>query len=200
MVRTPWRQVVAQLLGTAWLLLGVLMVCVGLSGALAAGAAQLWGNGAIAPDAPGATYSAARCDYLLEYYPQADGSCRNASIAHHADEVVSYRLAAGVVGAAALVLWLLARLGRMRLVRRLGPLTVTPPALVLAGIGAAGFGALAAVSVVEGLDAFMRSQPWGAWAPLVTGIAVVPAFVAFAVVLVERLRDTPVVTGIPGTL
>jgi hypothetical protein len=188
----PWRTVVARLIGGVWLLGAIALMCVGLSGVLAAGAGALWGHSAIADDTPATTYSPARCAYLLEYYPQPDGSCRAASIAHHYQEAIHYRLAAGVAGGVALAGWFLVRRSRSRRLAWLTALTRTPPPLVTATLAASISGLAALVLIGQGIDAFALHRPWGAWAILTAGIALTPASVVAAARVLAELRHQPV--------
>jgi hypothetical protein len=98
---------VRQLIVTLVLLGGVGLVAVGASGALAAGMGAAFGKDFVAGDPSGVTYTKARCDYFLEYYPK-EGTCAKAAVAHHYDEVVMYRVGAGVLGLLGLgVAWFL---------------------------------------------------------------------------------------------
>ena len=186
----PWGRVVARLIGGAWLLGAIGLVTIGVSGVFAAGARTVWGNNAVAFDPPAVTYSPARCAYLLEYYPQPDGNCRAASIAHHAAETVTYRFAAGLLGVLAFGVWWLARKRRLRVLRAFAPITATPPPIVLATIGAVGFGIVALVLVGQGVDAFAIDQP-GGWSAIATGVAAIPAFAVFTFMLLNEMRGRP---------
>jgi hypothetical protein len=75
------------------------MLAIGISGAICWGIGHRYGKNVIAGDGQSAHLSAARCDYLLEYYPAK--SCSLAELAHHYDEDVSYRL--GMTAVAAVV-------------------------------------------------------------------------------------------------
>ncbi|MEY2566783.1 MAG: hypothetical protein QOE35_1312 [Actinomycetota bacterium] len=105
----PNMAVVRQLVVTLAFLAGIGLVAVGASGALAAGMGSAFGKDFVAGDPNGVTYTKARCDYFLEYYP-AEGTCAKAAVAHHYDEVVMYRAGAGVLGLLALgAAWLMRR-------------------------------------------------------------------------------------------
>jgi hypothetical protein len=76
---------------------GVLLVAVGVSGLLAAGMGAAFGKAFVSGDAPGVTYTAERCADYFEYFPNAS-DCADAATQHHFEEVVFYRLTAGVLG------------------------------------------------------------------------------------------------------
>ncbi len=91
------RLLVAQLTAAAALLAGIGLVAIGVSGALSAGLGATAGKTFVSADATGVHYGAARCADFREYAPGAR-SCEAAATAHHFDEVVWYRGAAGVLG------------------------------------------------------------------------------------------------------
>ncbi len=104
-----------------WLAGGLGLLAVGASGLLAEVFGRLFGAGFVAGDAPGVTYTPARCADYFEYFPHAS-SCADAAALHHWGEVVVSRVAAGVLGLLALlVLWLARRS------TRLGRQAWTPP-------------------------------------------------------------------------
>ena len=83
----------------------------------------------VAGDQPGVTYTAARCAEYLEYQPHA-ATCADAAIAHHYDEVVWYRVDAGVLGLLALAGWWFVRRRRLRASR---PESLPPGFVALVG-------------------------------------------------------------------
>src|SRR5581483_599807 len=89
--------VVRQLARAAVFLIAVGLIAIGVSG----GVAQMMGSTSsarfVAGDAPGFVNPPSRCDYYLEYYPQGS-TCSGAAALHHFDEVVMYRVAAGLLG------------------------------------------------------------------------------------------------------
>jgi hypothetical protein len=93
---------------TLVLVAGIGLVGIGVSGAVAAGMGAAFGKTFVSADASGVTYTAARCADFREYHPDAT-SCEAAATAHHFDEVITYRLAAGVLGVAVLAAWWVAR-------------------------------------------------------------------------------------------
>jgi len=95
-----------ELVVVAYVLGGVGCVAIGASGFVAAGMASTFGARFVAGSPPGVTYTGERCAEFQEYYA---GECEVAATAHHADEVVQYRLAAGALGLLALAAWLLLR-------------------------------------------------------------------------------------------
>ena len=98
------HRICSQLLGRA--------VRLGAIGLVAAGLGALGGTSFVSGDPPGVTYTPARCADFLEYAPKSR-TCEQAATAHHFTEVVGYRIAAGVVGAAIL--------GAIALIRRRRP-------------------------------------------------------------------------------
>ncbi len=73
------------------------LIAIGLSGLLSLGIGTIAGKNYVAGDAPGVTYTASRCQEYLQIYPNA-GDCESAALADHFDEVVGFRVIAGVLG------------------------------------------------------------------------------------------------------
>jgi hypothetical protein len=135
MDRSAWP-VVRSLAWRLSFLAGVGLIAIGVSGLLALSMRAAFGPAFVAGDPQGVTYTASRCADFLEYHPEA-GGCEAAASDHHADEVVWYRIAAGLMGALLLgARWVLAR-------RRPGWWSAPIPAAVAPAIGAAMFGAAA---------------------------------------------------------
>ena len=105
----PRRRPLSRLLREAARSL-VLLGAVGLlahraqSGCWLPPAAPRWGTAFVSGDGPDVTYSATRCADLQEYHPSP--TCEQAATGHRYDEVVGYRLAAGVLGLVVLGGWL----------------------------------------------------------------------------------------------
>jgi hypothetical protein len=77
------------------------LIAIGLSGVACGLIRYRYGDHTLALDSQSAGLSASRCADLLEYHPEKT-TCAAAELAHHADEIVEYRLAAGVLGLLAL--------------------------------------------------------------------------------------------------
>jgi hypothetical protein len=130
-----------------WLAGGLGLLAIGLSGLVAEVFGRLFGAAFVAGDAPGVTYTPARCADYFEYFPHA-ANCADAAAQHHWGEVVESRVAVGVLGLLALlVLWLVRRGSR------LGEPAWTPPRGTVAIPLAALFGlvglALCALSLMQ---------------------------------------------------
>jgi len=173
---------------------GAGLLAIGISGALALAAGTTLGKDFVSGDPLGVTYTAERCAELLEYYPE--GSCAAAATAHHFDEVVTYRLAAGILG-------LLVLAGERFLVpgilRRLAqPL---PPGIIDAA-GATAFGLATAALLGLGLSHLLVVQPElalslsgsGQWLSGSVGAAPIGAFYALRLLILlggMSIRQTP---------
>jgi hypothetical protein len=179
------RAVARQVFAAGWLLGGIGMVSIGLSGALAAFVAAVYGKDLVAADKPTDRLSPERCEYLLAGYPSAS-SCHAASVAHHTEEIVRNGLTAGVLGVLALVVFQLAR--RSRRFARFRPLTVLPPAGMTAAVGTAVFGLAGAVLVESAMSRLNAGERWGAGYSLVSGLATIPAFLLCAVWAFHEIR------------
>lgn len=163
----PSRPVLIQL-GLSLLLLGTVgLLAIGASGVLAAGLGQAFGAGFVAGDAPGVTYTPARCAEYHEYEPGA-GSCGQAAAAHHFGEVVANQLALGVLGLLSLVgyRWLRRRLARGRPVA----VGLLPDGFV-ATIGASVFGVAAALFLLQAAGQLAASSGSATGAVLGQGLA-----------------------------
>jgi hypothetical protein len=164
------------------LLTAVGLVAIGVSGLLAGALGRVAGKDFISGDAPGVTYTGARCADYLEYHPEA-ADCAAAATAHHFDEVVTYRAAAGALGLLVLAGWYAAR---WRL-RRAGERS-TLPATFTTTAGAAVFGAGAVFLLGLSLPALVVGGSEGAGALLTGGVVALGVCLVYAVVLLRDLQ------------
>lgn len=167
----------------AWFATGVGLLAVGLSGALAELFGRWLGAGFVAADAPGVTYTPARCAEYLSLSPAA-ADCAEAAAIDHWGEIVESRVLVGLTGLVALlVLWW----ARRR--TRLGRPDWTPPSgaagvpLVLA-FGLAGLG-LCLLCLMQ--VAFGSREMLGA--NLSAGMVALVAAAATLVMLIGRRRQ-----------
>lgn len=123
------------------------LLAIGVSGLLTAGERAVASDEFVAGALPGVTYTRARCEDLHEYSSRR--SCRAAAAAHHSDEVIFFRIAAGVLGIPVLLGWLIAR--RRDRGEPLPPTLVPAIGVTVFGVAALGLGAATITSLV--LDA-----------------------------------------------
>jgi hypothetical protein len=162
------------------------LLAIGLSGLLAWGAGVAFGKPFVSGDATGVTYTAARCAEYHEYAP-GEPTCAKAAVAHHFDEVVGYREDAGILGLIVLAVWLgLGRPWRRR--ARAATSYDVLPAGFAATVGAALFGAAAAITLPGGLmELVFGGRDNGAGALLSAGVVSTLAFAGFALSLWRSL-------------
>jgi hypothetical protein len=165
----------------ALLLLGVVgLLAVGASGLLAWSAGGLFGKAFVSGDAPGVAYTAARCADLREYAP-GSATCAAAAVSHHFDEVVGYRLAAGVLGLLVLVVWLAVTRPWRRTAGRWQASYGVLPATFVPTVGSALFGAAALMLPYGLLDLVASGAGHGSGALITAGAVSAAAFLGFAV-------------------
>ena len=153
----PPAAVATELARVAVVLGGIGLVAIGASGLVAELLGRLFGPAFVAGDLPGMTYTAQRCAEFLEYFPDA-GGCEQAAALHHWGEVVEYRVAVGVVGAAVLGAYLLWRRRPDRKdPRYLGVLPDGFSATVATSL----YGVAAAALALLSLDAFLVADGAG---------------------------------------
>jgi hypothetical protein len=161
-----------------WLLGSIGLLAIGASGLLAGA----FGAGFVAGDMPGVTYTPARCADFERLHPESS-DCTAAAIAHHYDEVVEYRVAAGVLGALSLALWF-----GLRATLRENERTSTLPRTFTSTVGASVFGvaalALLGLSLMQVL--FRYANQTGAL--LSGGIVSGVVAIYFAGTLLRELR------------
>jgi vacuolar-type H+-ATPase subunit H len=149
--RLPTIAVLRDVILAAWRLGAVALVAVGASGLVAWLMNAVFGRPFVG-GAPGAVrYPAASCQHWLSLWPHAH-SCAQAAMLENSSDAVTLRLAAGVLGVAALAVYHLAR----RHSRDLLPDSFTPT-VAMTLFGAAGLG-LAALSV-DGTAVGLPSGP-----------------------------------------
>jgi len=186
--------VLSQLVLAFALLAGIGLAGVGVSGALAGGMGMAFGKDFVAGDVAGVTYTPARCADYLEYHPEA-GTCGRAATAHHFDETVEYRLAAGVLGVMVLAGLFVVR--RSRVLHRRIPLGngigLLPDGFV-ATVGAGVFGCAAAALLVSGL-AQLPGTGGGAGGDISGGLVAAAIAAVFAVGLLRALSRRALVLG-----
>jgi hypothetical protein len=159
-----FRPVAIELIFAATRLVAVGLVAVGISGIIAWSLGAAAGKAFVAGDPPGVTYTTARCRDFLEYVPHAR-SCAAAATTHHFDEVVWYRLAAGVLGGAVLLALAWAR--RRRQPHELQPETFVPT------VAAAMFGIAGIWLIGQGVDNVILKTDGGGGGYLSGGVVAV---------------------------
>jgi hypothetical protein len=155
------------------------LLAIGLSGVVAAAMGATFGKSFVSGDAPGVSYSKARCADYFEYEPRAH-SCEQAATLHHYGETVGYRTDAGILGLIVLVAFLFYR-------RRAGSHS-QPPATLTPAVAAIAFG-LAAVGLLgQSLLLLAREQRAGLGSYLSAGIVSLIAAIVSAVWLLAMRR------------
>jgi hypothetical protein len=169
-----------QLAITLSLLAGIGLAAIGVSGVLAGGMGRALGKSFVSGDPPGVTYTAARCRDFLEYHPRP--TCEQAATAHHFDEIVLYREAAGVLG--------LMVLGGYFIVRRRRDLT-TPPLLprgIVPIVGTTMFGGATVLLLGDSMGRLAFGQTSGPGGNLSGGMVSLVVLAGFAWSLRRYLR------------
>jgi hypothetical protein len=165
----PLTPLLLRVFAAAWLLGSIGMMSFSVSGVLDWLIGKEFGAVVIAPDAPGQSYSAARCADLLAAYPHA-ATCQAASVAHHFGELVYRPISLGVIGLVLFLLFWVARRGR-----RFRAFTILPPSGLVALIGVIGFGSGAAVLLLFVLERLQIGESWGTGAVAARGVALLAA-------------------------
>lgn len=180
--------VVREFLTTGLLLGGIGAVAVGISGVIAAGVRLVWGGPVLVDVARGQTLAAADCVRWLAADPTAP-SCRDAAVADWVWEVIGYRIVLGVLGAIALVGYLLLR---RRWTRRNAWAIL--PASVSDTIALVLFGIATAWTLALGVDAIVVNAGHGAGQWLSATPVALTAGAVFAVRLIRDLREHPAIS------
>jgi hypothetical protein len=145
--RLPSRAVLRDVVMAAWRLGAIGLVAVGASGLIAWLMNAAFGRPFVGGTPGAIRYSAADCRHWLTLWPHAH-SCAQAAMLENSSDAVSLRLAAGVLGLAALAAYHLAR----RQSRDLLPESFTPTvAMTLFGAAGLGLAGLAADNTVLGM-------------------------------------------------
>jgi hypothetical protein len=186
-MRIPrWLVLLAvQLFSAAVLFVGIGLVAIGVSGALAAGLGATAGTSFVAGDAPGVHYSAARCADFHEYAPGAR-TCEAAATEHHFTEVVAYRAIAGMLGAAILTGYVVVRRQRAR---RAPPAPSVLPRAFVPTVGAIVFGGAAAVLAGQSVDLAVIGAGRGAGQFAAGAVVAAPIAAWYLLLLVRDLVD-----------
>ncbi|HTY72039.1 MAG TPA: permease prefix domain 1-containing protein [Actinomycetes bacterium] len=181
----PLRVLVREVFATALLLGAVGALAVGASGVIALVIGLIGGNGALAAVRPDQVLAPADCARWLALSPHAT-SCRAAAIEDWAGEVVTYRIAMGLLGAVALALfWALRRRPDGR--RRWALL----PGSVVDTIAMCLFGAAGVWTLALGVDALVTQGGSGAGQWLSAAPVALAAATVYGLRLVSDLRRAP---------
>ncbi len=181
---TPLGTVARQGLASAWFLGALGALAVGVSGVIAAVLGAVGGARFLA-DSPGRVLSASDCARWMAADPRAL-TCHQAAVSDWAAETVFYRLAAGLLGAAALAVFVLAR---RRLGRR-GRWTALPPAVVDT-VAATLFGASGVWLLGMGVNAGVGASGHGAGQWLSAAPVALAAAAVFGLRLLRDLQVPP---------
>jgi hypothetical protein len=154
-------------------------IAIAASGLVAWGLDAVFGDPFVAGDAPGVTYTAARCADLAEYAPAAP-TCRAAAATHHAGEVIEFRLAT-------LVLAVLAALAYLA-VRRTGRLRDDAPTAFEPTVGATAFGLAGAGLLALGGEALLLGPEAGAGQYLSAAVVAIPLALVYATRAYRAMR------------
>ncbi|MDP9295967.1 MAG: hypothetical protein M3O88_04635 [Actinomycetota bacterium] len=158
----PARTLLLELASVLTRLAAIGFLAIGLSGLLAGLFGALFGETFVAGDAPGVTYTQARCADYFEYQP-GSRTCEQAATLHHYGEVVDYRVAAGILGLLVLAGYLLAH-------RRGWTATPNLPQGFAATIGVGVFGLAAAGLLLQSLNQFVLGETAGVGGYLSGGV------------------------------
>ena len=171
--RLSLRALLGQLARTGVLLGAIGAIAVGVSGVIAGCIRLVAGSGALVDVVPGQTLGPADCARWVGLRPEL--SCRAAAVADWADETVYYRIAVGVLGVLALLVY-----------RRLRTRTTRAVATVRDAVGLTAFGLAMAATLVLGVDAARHGSGAGQW--LSATVTALVGAGGFAVALGRDLR------------
>ena len=162
---------------------GVGLIAIGLSGGVAGLLAAAFGTSFVTGNLPDIQYTAGRCAELFQLAPGTP-SCGAASVAHHMDEVLQQRLAAGVLGLVAMCVWLL--VGRRKSDRR----TELLPRGFVSAVGATLFGVAGVILLGDVVDRMTQGTAYGGGQFLSGASASLALAAVFARFLWRNLRGS----------
>jgi hypothetical protein len=165
-----------------WLMGGIGLIAIGMSGVVASILGAVWGHGFVAADLPGVTYTPQRCAQYAELAP-GHATCEQAAIAHHFGEVVQYRMAAGMLG----LLVLVAYSAWIFLARRTGRSTSLIPPTWFEAVGAAIFGVAAAAALLVSVGHELTGPAAGTGQYLSAGLVSLVVASGFAIALARSV-------------
>jgi len=181
----PLTSVVRQVFSSALLLGAIGALAIGASGVIALAIRAFGGNTALATVPPGRILSSADCARWLAANPTAP-NCRSAAISDWAAEIVYYRLAVGLLGVVALLLFL--GLRRVSTVRR----WATLPSSVMDTVALCLFAVAGLWTLGLGLNALATSDGDGSGQWLSAAPVALAAAVAYGLrLLADVRRSTP---------
>jgi hypothetical protein len=178
----PLRSVVRQVFSSALLLGAIGALAIGASGLIALGIRAFGGDTALTTVPPGRVLSSSDCARWLAANPTAP-SCRSAAISDWAAEIVYYRLAVGVLGVIALLLFL-----GLRRVTSVERRWTTLPASVMDTVALCLFAVAGLWTLALGLDALATSHGDGSGQWLSAAPVALAAAAAYALRLLADVR------------
>jgi hypothetical protein len=178
-MRTPLRALAGQATRTAFVLGAIGAIAVGISGVIAGFLYWIGGASAIAPVPHASDLKASNCARWIGLTPGS--GCRAAAISDWADETVVYRIALGVLGGVALVLYALAT-------RRRGTKPGLAP-IVTDSIATTLFVLAAVGTLALGINALVTSPGSGAGQWVSAAPVALVASAVFGSRVARRLRE-----------
>ena len=169
---------VRQLIDMACRIGIVAAFAIGISGAVAWLIGRVAGMGYVVGDILGVTYTPARCAEYIANYPTS-GTCEQAAVMDHFDEVVFGRIMVGVLGVVLLVCWL---------AWRRNP-SYRSASSSLVGMVGAGMALLAATALVlSATNGLLIAGGVGTGAPLSAALCSLVAAAIFAIPVIRAVR------------
>jgi hypothetical protein len=181
--RLPYRVLAGQVLLSVLWLGGVGALSVGLSGLVAEVFRLVGGARFVVDSTPGQVLAPADCTRWLSLDPAAR-SCPNAAVADWINEVVWYRVAIGLLGLVAIVVFLALR---RRTLRQVGLL----PRAIVDTVAVTAFSGAALLTAAVGLDLVVTESGHGSGQWFSAALVAVPAAAGFGIRLARTLRLGP---------